>query len=133
MKIGNRLMEERKKREVNQTDMADLLGITTPTYSRLERNETSIDINQVVRFAEILEIPIQEFLPDNIVLHNTNSHNKESQGGLMFGNIYNYNYSNKELQQENKMLNDKVSLLEARIKDLEEMNSILTNLLKKDN
>ncbi len=131
MKIGNRLMEERKKREVNQTDMADLLGITTPTYSRLERNETSIDINQVVRFAEILEIPIQEFLPDNIVLHNTN--NQNSQGGLIFGNIYTYNYSDKELQQENNLLNEKITLLEARIKDLEEMNSILTNLMKKYN
>ncbi len=38
IKIGNRLAEARKQRDINQTDMADLLGITTPTYSRLERN-----------------------------------------------------------------------------------------------
>ncbi|PIY08416.1 MAG: hypothetical protein COZ18_12445 [Flexibacter sp. CG_4_10_14_3_um_filter_32_15] len=106
IKIGNRLAEARKQRDINQTDMADLLGVTTPTYSRLERNETSIDINQVIRFAEILDIPIQDFLPETITLHNVN--NQNSQGGLIFGNIYTYNYSDKELQQQNELLNEKV-------------------------
>jgi transcriptional regulator with XRE-family HTH domain len=105
MKIGSRLAEARRQKDINQTDMADLLGVTTPTYSRLERNETSIDINQIVRFAEILDIPIQEFLPETVALHNTN--NQSSQGGLIFGNIYTYNYSDKELQQENNLLNEK--------------------------
>jgi transcriptional regulator with XRE-family HTH domain len=128
MKIGNRLALARDYRKINQSEMADLLGVSVPTYSRLERNETSIDIEQVVRFAKILEIPIQEFLPETITLHNTN--NQNSQGGLVFGNIYTYNYSDKELQQENESLKEKMSGMESKIKNLEEIILLLKEKLQ---
>ncbi len=52
MKVGNRLAIAREDRKLNQTEMAELLGLSVPTYSRLERNETSIDLEQVVRFVK---------------------------------------------------------------------------------
>lgn len=114
MKVGTRLAIAREDRKFNQTQMAELLGVTVPTYSRLERNETSIDLEQVVNFAKKLDIPIQEFLPDTITL---NSHNQNSQGGMggmILGNIYNYNYSDKILAQENTFLKEKIQLLEGK-------------------
>ncbi len=128
MKIGNRLALAREDRKINQSEMADLLSITVPTYSRLERNETSIDLDQVVRFANIMEIPIQDFLPETITQNNT--HNQNTQGGMggnILGNIYNY-FSDKDLASENQSLKEKNTLLEGKIKDLEE----IIRLLKRD-
>lgn len=95
MKIGNRLLTAREDRKLNQAEMADLLNVTPPTYSRLERNETSIDLDQVVRFAKTLDIPIQEFLPETISINNNGQQNAQ---GFVLGNIYTYNYSDKDLQ-----------------------------------
>ena len=119
MKIGNRLALARQDRKLSQAEMADLLGITAPTYSRLERNETSIDLEKLTDLAHKLNIPIQDFLPETITLNNTN--NQNSQGGLILGNIYtyNYHYSDKELAQENAFLKEKIQLLEEKNKQKE--------------
>ncbi len=120
MKIGNRLLREREERKLNQSDMADLLDVSVPTYSRLERNETSIDIEQVIKFAKKLEIPVQEFLPETLTISNSGTQTHNGQG-LVLGNIYNYNYSDRELAQENQSLKDKVSYLEEQVRKLEEI------------
>lgn len=104
MKIGNRLLLAREERKINQAEMADILGVSPPTYSRLERNETSIELAQVLRFADILNIPVQDFLPETITLNNTKTQNGQ---GLVLGNIYNYYYSDQELHKENEVLNQK--------------------------
>ncbi len=116
MKIGNRLALARQDRKLSQAEMADLLGITAPTYSRLERNETSIDLEKLTDFAHKLNIPIQDFLPETITQNNTNNQNSQ---GLVVGNIYNYNYSDKELAQENAFLKEKIQLLEEKNKQKE--------------
>jgi transcriptional regulator with XRE-family HTH domain len=119
MKVGNRLLIAREERKINQADMAEILGVSPPTYSRLERNETSVDINQVIRFADILNIPIQDFLPDAITQHNTNNQNSQGGiGGMILGNIYNY-YSEKEVHQENQLLKEKIRLFEVKEKIVE--------------
>lgn len=121
MKIGNRLAQAREERKLSQAEMADLLGVTPPTYSRLERNETSIDLDQVVNFSKKLEIPIQEFLPETISIY---SKNQNSGQGFVLGNIYNY-YSDADLQKEKENLENKVKLLEDKIKNLEKIISLL--------
>jgi hypothetical protein len=44
---------------------------------------------------------------------------------LVLGNIYTYNYSDKETALENSELKEKNVLLEKRIADLEEMMAML--------
>lgn len=111
MRVGGRLLLARQDRKINQSEMADLLGVTPPTYSRLERNETSVELDQVVKFSKLLDIPIQEFLPETITLHNTN--NQNGQGGMVFGNINNYYGDNF------KAFKDEIELLKQKIKNLE--------------
>ena len=132
MKIGNRLFSDRGERKMTQEEMAELLGVSTSTYARLERNESSAQVEQIADFSKILEIPIQEFLPDTLSIRNNS---KNGQVGFVIGNIYNHNDKdelNKEIQhqldlenKENKHLLDKIKMLENRIQDLEEIIKLL--------
>ncbi len=91
MRVGNRLLSARQERKLTQVEMAEILSVSTPTYSRLERNETSVDLEQVIFFAKMLQIPIQEFLPETMSI---NGNNQNCHVGLVMGNFY--QYSDKE-------------------------------------
>lgn len=131
LKIGHRLLAAREDRKLNQIEMAELLNLSNSAYARLERNETSADLDQLVQFSKSLNIPIQDFLPETITLNNTN--NQNGQGGMILGNIYNYNYySDKEIaqsleakDQENQGQKEKIQSLESKIKELEESIALL--------
>ena len=132
MKIGKKLFSDREQRKMTQEQMAELLGVSTSSYARLERDETSAQLEQMADFSRILEVPIQEFLPDTLSINN-NSEN--GQVGFVIGNIYNYGDKNelhKELQHQidlentkNKHLSDKIKMLQDKIQDLEEIIKLL--------
>ncbi len=109
--------------------MADLLGVSQPVYSRLERNETSIDLEQLLQFSRILQIPVQEFLPDILSVNSENQNTHNGQG-VVLGNVYFYadKDASQELEiktQELKACQEKITLLQKRISDLEELNAVL--------
>jgi transcriptional regulator with XRE-family HTH domain len=135
MKVGTRLFTAREDRKLTQAEMADLLGVSSSTYARIERNETTADLEQISGFAKILQIPIQEFLPDTICVTNSSHQNNQNAQGLVLGNIYNYNYSDKDKEQalllkdqEVSFLKEKITLLETSLTDLR--NTV--TLLQKD-
>lgn len=96
LKVGNKLLAIREERKINQTDMAELLSMSISAYQRLERSETFANYEQVMAFSKILEVPIQEFLPDTITISTRQDQNGHI--GLVMGNIY--NYGDKELTTE---------------------------------
>ncbi len=96
MRVGTKLLNIREERKLTQTEMANLLDVSPSAYARLERGETSTDIDQLIHFSKKLAIPIQEFLPETItVSNNTNSEN--AQGLIMSHITYNYHYSDQVL------------------------------------
>ena len=107
-------MWEREERKLNQTEMAVLLGMSQSAYSRLERNEVSVEIEEIVNFSKKLQVPVQEFLPETFAIHNSN--NQNAQVGFIIGNFY--SYGDKELAQENAHLKEKVQSLETEIGNL---------------
>ncbi len=128
MRIGTKLLTVREDRKMSQAQMADLLGVSAPTYSRLERNETSIDLEQVVNFSKILQVPIQEFLPETITI---NGNNQSGQIGLVIGSVH--TYYDKDLTHEIEKLrlelshkDEKIAALTSKISDLEKINTLLT-------
>jgi transcriptional regulator with XRE-family HTH domain len=120
MRIGNRLLTERQDRKLNQSEMAELLGLASSTYSRIERNAGSVDIEQLVEFSQILNIPIQEFLPETISMK---SHNENGQVAFMVGNFY--NYAEKETQNIVALKDKEIEFLKEKIKDLEKIISLM--------
>ncbi len=120
MKIGTRLLTARNDRKLNQAEMADLLGLAPSTYSRIERNEGSATLEQILDFSQKLSIPIQDFLPETISI---NSSNQNGNIGLVMGTI-NY-YGDQALAQENAFLKEKIQSQQTEIENLKEINALL--------
>lgn len=54
------LKQARRLKDKNQSDMAELLDITSQTYRRLEENPDLVTIAQAKKIAEYLKIPYDE-------------------------------------------------------------------------
>lgn len=68
--------EARKSLSITQDDMADQLGITRPTYAKMERNPEIITIRDARLICSILGKGFGEILFSKLV--NDNSPNKEN-------------------------------------------------------
>jgi transcriptional regulator with XRE-family HTH domain len=120
LKVGQKLFNIREERKLNQQEMADLLNMTPSSYSRLERGETSVEIDQLMSFSQKLQVPVQDLLPDILSIHN-NSHG--NGGGLIFGNYYNNNYHNSD--EKIKEQENQISELNKQIESLKIENETL--------
>ena len=60
--LGNRIKEIRAEQDVRQRQLADMLDIDVPMYSKIERGERRAKREQVVRLAEFLNQDKTEFL-----------------------------------------------------------------------
>ena len=121
LKLGSKLYQFREDRKLNQAEMAELLAVSPSTYSRLERNETSVDFEQVAQFSKKLNIPIQDFLPDTV---SVDCHNN-TQGGVVFG-TYNF-YANPAAEQAN--MKQEIETLKTQLLHLSELNDSLKTQL----
>jgi len=117
LKIGNKMMMLREERRMNQEEMAEPLCMSTSAYARMERNETSPDVEQLVKYAEKLEVPIQDFLPDTVTLKNTDN-TGQAGAGILFGNLHYYANPDQQtidVANDNKALRNEISLLKDQI------------------
>ena len=98
MHIGHKIKQLREEKRFSQSEMAELLGMSQSAYSRMERDETPVVMDELVRYAKTLNIPIQEFLPDFINVQNVNDH---GQGGpnLIMGDFHYHQNGDMESQK----------------------------------
>lgn len=58
--IGRHIREERKRRRITQTQLAELLGMSRATISQIENGVIQdIGIRKVIRILEVLELEIR--------------------------------------------------------------------------
>lgn len=111
-KVGRRLAVAREDLRLSQKEMAERLSVKQQTYSRYERNEIGLPIQEIARFADVLDIPIQEFIPETTSIHN---HNKHSQGVVIANDVsMNYNFFSGESSEEMKILKEQIALLQKQ-------------------
>lgn len=115
LKVGTRLMAVREDRRLSQEEMAELLGISKSAYSRVERNETMLTFDEISRFSQVLNIPVQELLPEIFTVHNNPS---DQANGIVFGSqvinqINNYYYYSSD--QAVKDSNARIQQLESEL------------------
>ncbi len=122
LKIGHKLLAVREDRKLTQAEVADLLGIPQATYSRIERNETSVTLDKITNFAKELQVSIHELLPETVSVTNNNNHSGQG-GGVIFGNQYFYvgnDVIKNSLVEENKKLQSTLTELAKKIAELED-------------
>jgi transcriptional regulator with XRE-family HTH domain len=114
LRIGTKLSAIRQERQLTQDELADFLGISTSAYARFERNETSMDLDILMKVSKKLDVPVHEFLPETFQINNNPNY---SQGGIVFGNFYYYanpNDANDALQKENESLKKEIEKLQDK-------------------
>ena len=64
MELGNLILKYRKQKKLSQEDLAKEIGVTRQTISKWELNETSPDLKQAVKLAEIFDVSINDLIKD---------------------------------------------------------------------
>lgn len=98
--IGQKVKELREKRNYTQEYMAEQLGITQGSYSKIEQNKSNPPISRLLKIAAILEINTDEY--SELVGTNertvfTNNNYKKQQNGIVVGGI---SQSEKDLYEK---------------------------------
>lgn len=66
MKVGNKIVELRKKQELSQEKLGEKVGVTRQTISNWELNETLPDTNQLIALSKTLLISIDELVGNDV-------------------------------------------------------------------
>ncbi len=59
--ISDRLKKIRIEKNVSQDFLAKKIGITQKAYSKIENNETKLNVEVLQKISDILEVPVESF------------------------------------------------------------------------
>jgi len=59
--LGSRIASIRKKRDLNQAELAELVNTANETISRIERGFSIPSVKTLEKFSQALQVPIKEF------------------------------------------------------------------------
>ena len=85
MSIGNKIAESRKKKNLTQEQLAELLNVTRQSVSRWESEQTYPDMDKIVFLAEILDVSCDYLLTDKEVEKTGQDISRNSITRLLFG------------------------------------------------
>ncbi|MFH6995950.1 helix-turn-helix domain-containing protein [Flavobacterium sp. FlaQc-48] len=66
-KIGIRIKRIRIEKGFSQENMATELGLTQPSYARLEKEGAQISINRLINIAKILNTSVSDLIDESIL------------------------------------------------------------------
>ncbi|MCO5267412.1 MAG: helix-turn-helix domain-containing protein [Brumimicrobium sp.] len=80
--IGNRIKMFREQKGLSQENLASELGITQPSYARLEKDDSRINVPRLIQIAKLLDVTVAEVLNEkaNMII---NQHDNESAYGYI--------------------------------------------------
>ena len=115
MKVGDKIRILREIKNISTKHMADNLDMSLGGYLKIERNDVDINIEKIEKIAILLEVKPQDILSvdEKFVVNFTNNHFQNSG----------YNVSNNFSENERKLYEDKIKLLEEKILWLEGKNN----------
>lgn len=64
--VIQRIIKLRRDKGLSQENVADELGVTTGTYSKIETGRTDPNLTRLLQIATILKVDITEFFPDTL-------------------------------------------------------------------
>jgi len=78
--VARKIKQIRTQQGISQEYMAEELGITQPSYARLETEDAKINIVRLMLIAKVLEVPASELLGEKAknVIHNNNGDNAQA-------------------------------------------------------
>lgn len=101
----------RIKRNISQEDIAKLISVTQPTYSRKERGKTEITMPEWQHLALILNVKLDEIYQDK-----NNSNELENLHIHYSSSALNSIENVSVYKKQNSKLKDKIRMLQAELK-----------------
>ena len=109
MKINEKIRMIREAQSISQEAVANSLGISQKSYSRIESGDTSLKVSQLQRIANVLKVNAGELLDSSGISIRIEKQETENVYGPQNGNIQNY-YS--------PLINEKIKTLEQEVQNL---------------
>lgn len=78
--VGTKIRQIRTRQGISQEGMAEELGITQPSYARLETDDSRINVLRLIHIAKVLEVSATELLGEKSqnVIHTNNGDNAQA-------------------------------------------------------
>lgn len=110
-KIGNKIRQMRELNGLSQENLAFELGITKPSYARLEKEDERISITRLIHIANILKTTVS-------ILINEETQKVSNQNNFENTTTHLVNLLNSE-KEHNKTLKEEIKFLKKIIKNKE--------------
>ena len=120
MSFGENLKKLRKRANLSQNELANLLGINQYNISFWEIGRSEPNIEQLIKLSEILNVPIDYLLGKDVIL----TSNEEE-----FQTVTNHFIQDIEDEMLNELISLYSSISNEKKKDLLQLVKSLTNLL----
>lgn len=118
-RIGTRIKRFRELKNFTQEHIAEKLGISQNSYSRLENETVKISTDRLKEIAQILDVPAEYLINTEAPVYNF-SNNASIRYAGQFENIY---------DDQKELLHKTIEVLEAQLKELNEDRKRLLELI----
>ncbi len=124
MQVSTKIRKIRELKGFSQEFMAEQLSMSQAAYSKLEKNNKSINFDNIKDIAKVLSVdPMQLLNFDEQQIFN----NDNQQGGNA-GNLIIQAYSEKERQLYEEMIKAKEQIIEEKITYIHDLKETIKNL-----
>ncbi len=114
--LGNKIKKVRELKGLKQEYMAEVLGISQPSYSKIETDEVSVSPERLEQIAKVLQVSVQDILAfDEKIVFNI----MQKKDGIFNNGTLNQNFPSdiKSLYEDKiKLLQD---IIEMQKKEIE--------------
>jgi transcriptional regulator with XRE-family HTH domain len=122
--ISDRLKKIRLEKNVSQDFLAKKLGFTQKAYSKIENNETKLNVDVLQRVSEILEVPIESFF-NNSQQPVLNDFSNRTGGDNV---IYKNNSTEKIEDLYKELLKSKDDVIKSKIQEIDSLKIVIKKL-----
>ena len=111
-RIGTKLREEREKRRLSQTELADMLDVPQTTYQSWESDKSCPKAEHFFKLSNLLEIPINDLAPEGTIIKIVQNHDNKDNS------VNGFEISLDPSKLYNDLAGKYIKLLEDENKDL---------------
>ena len=122
--VSERLKKIRLANNISQSFLAKKLGFTQKAYSKIENNETKLNVDVLQRISEILNVPIEYFFNNSQQLILNDFSNRT--GG---DNVIYENYITEQMEELFKeIIKSKDEVIASKINEIETLRMVINKL-----
>ena len=119
--VPERLKKIRVEKNISQDYLAKKLGFTQKAYSKIENNETKLNVDVLLKISEVLDIPIESFFRDTLQPILNDFSNRTGGDNVMYKN----NSVEKIEELYNKIIIAKDEIIKSKQNEIDTLKSLI--------